>query len=328
MPTVQHVAMGAMGVTPTRDELEVAFCWENDDRVPNRPEVTDFRRRVRYHQAKWREANGHPIGSQPIAPRRGEKRRPVGSRIALDYARDTGATFVTPNALTAARARLSVAEPHQSFDHQRTWADLLWSSTLTFNLFGDLAADLALADRAVHSWWPDVPGNVREVRFAHSPGRFDWSFLGSLRDFDAALILDLGDGTRGIVAVDVKYHEAGKRHTAKPVGRPRQREVAERSAAFRSGAIDAMDNTELLVMSLEHLLMLSMLQHDSCAWGWGRYIVVHPEGNTDLADECVEYRGWLVDESTYGSTTLEVLLDANALPKRTVAALRRRYVLD
>jgi hypothetical protein len=41
--------------------------------------------------------------------------------------------------------RTSVTEPHQSFDHQRLWADLLWSPTLAFNLFGDLAAGLALA---------------------------------------------------------------------------------------------------------------------------------------------------------------------------------------
>ncbi len=29
-----------------------------------------------------------------------------------------------------------------------------------FNLFAELAADLALADRAVHTWWSDVPGTV------------------------------------------------------------------------------------------------------------------------------------------------------------------------
>ena len=76
-----------------------------------------------------------------------------------------------------------------------------------FNLFGDLAADLGLADRAVHTWWPDAPGTVCEVRFAHSPGRFDPAYLNSLRAFDAAFVLDLGDGTQGIVGVDVKYHE-------------------------------------------------------------------------------------------------------------------------
>jgi hypothetical protein len=56
--------------------------------------MTDFRRRLRYHQAQWREANGHPLGSQPIAPRYGQPLRLVGSRLPLDYARETGATFL------------------------------------------------------------------------------------------------------------------------------------------------------------------------------------------------------------------------------------------
>ena len=114
---------------------------------------------------------GIPIGSHPIAPRPdGASARLVGSRLPLEYAQATGANFVTSGALDAARARTSFVEPHQSFDHQRLWADLLSSPALAFNLFGDLAGDLDLADRAVHALWPDVPGIVRDVRFAHSPG--------------------------------------------------------------------------------------------------------------------------------------------------------------
>ena len=207
-----------MRAAPSQQELEAAHCWEADDRVPGRPAMTAFRQTLRYHQAQWREANGHPIGSQPIVPRAGKPSRPFGSRLPLDYAKETGATFVTAGALEAARARTSFAEPHQSFDHQRLWAELLWSATLAFNLFGDLAADLDVADRAVHAWWPDAPGTVSEVRFAHSPGRFDPEYLGSLRAFAAAFVLDLDDGTRGIVGIDTKYHEHARPATRKPIG--------------------------------------------------------------------------------------------------------------
>ncbi len=55
----------------------------------------------------------------------GPSLRLVGSRLPLDYARETGANLITAAALDAARARTSVTEPHQSFDHQRLWADLL-----------------------------------------------------------------------------------------------------------------------------------------------------------------------------------------------------------
>jgi len=187
--------------------LEAAHCWEAEDRVPRRPELTEFRRRLRYHQAQWREANRYPIGSQPIAPRPdGGPARLVGSRLPLAYAKETGANFLTAGALDAARSRTSIIEPHQSFDHQRLWADLLSSVAMAFNLVGDLAADLGLADRAVHTWWPDVPGTVGDVRFAHSPGRLDPAWLGNLVELEVAFVLDLGDGTQGIVGVVTAYH--------------------------------------------------------------------------------------------------------------------------
>ncbi len=312
----------------SRQELEAVHCWEADDRVPGRPELTAFRRRLRYQQASWREAHGHPIGFQPIAPRPdGQPARPVGSRLPLAYARETGATFLTAGALEAARARSSVIEAHQSFDHQRLWADLLWSPTLAFNLFGDLAADSALADRAVHTWWPDAPGTVFDVRFAHSPGRFDQAYLNSLRAFDAAFVLDLGDGTHGIVGIAVKYHERMKHETPKPSNLRRYVEVAKRSGVFARGAIEAVKGrSELAVMWLEHLLLLSMLQHTSGAWSWGRYVVVHPAGNSSVADGCARYRELLVEQSTFGSLSFEELLEANVLPHLTASALRARYV--
>jgi hypothetical protein len=290
--------------------------------------MTEFRRKLRLHQARWREAHGHPIGSQPLAPKRDSKKaRPVGSRLPLEYARETGANFLTAAAVEAAKARTSITEPHQSSDHQRLWADLLWSPALAFNLFGDLAAHVGAADRAVHTWWPDVPGTVVDVRFAHSPGRFDPAYLNSLRAFDAAFVLGVDDGKQGIVAVDVKYHEWAKPEIPKPSNLARYLEVAKRSGAFEPGAADSLrGRSELAVMWLEHLLLLSMLQHVSGTWTWGRYVVVHPAGNSDVAEGCARYRDLLVDRSTFSSMTLEELLDANVLPAQTTAALRDRYL--
>ena len=282
---------------------------------------------LRFHQAQWREANGYPIGTQPMVPKHDKPVRPVGSRLPLDYARETGANFITAGALEAARARTSMTEPHQSFDHQRLWADLLWSPALSFNLFGNLAGDLGLADRAVHTWWPDAPGAVSNVRFAHSPGRFDPTYLNSLRAFDAAFVLDVDDGTKGIVGVNTKYHEWGKPETPKPSNLPRNREVAETSGAFATGAIGVLKGrTDLAVMWLEHLLLLSMLQHASGTWSWGRYVVVHPAGNSDVADAVDRYRKLLVDDSTFSSVTFEELLDAGVLPEEATSALRDRYL--
>jgi hypothetical protein len=304
---------------PTREELESAFCWEREDEIPRRPEMTEFRRRYRLHQARWRERQGHPIGSQPIAPK-GKPSRPVGSRLPLDYARETGANFVTPAAHAAVGHRTSVVEPNQSLDHQRIWADLLWSPAAAFNLFGDLAADLQLADRAAHTWWPDAPGRVIDVRFAHSPGWLDPAYLNSLRSFDTLFELD-----GGLVAVDVKYHERAKAEIPRPENLKRYIEVAQRSGAFADGAIDAVKGrSDLATMWLEHLLLLSMLQHESGTWSWGRYVVVHPADNSDVAGLCERYRDLLADESTFATLTIEELLENSALP--ATSRLRERYL--
>ena len=281
---------------------------------------------LRYHQSQWREAHGHPIGTQPIVPRPGAPVRLVGSRLPLDYGRDTGAGFLTAGALAAARARTSITEPHQSFDHQRLWADLLSSAAVSFNLFGDLAADLTRADRAVHTWWPDAPGTVCDVRFAHSPGRLDPRYLNSLRAFDVAFVLDVGGGKRAVVGVDTKYHERNKVEQPKPTNAVRNLEVCDRSGAFAPAARHLLEPTDLAVIWLEHLLLLSMLQHESGEWTWGRYVVVYPADNTDVADAVARYRDFLTDDATYATMTVETLLDSGALSRRTAAALRTRYL--
>ena len=291
--------------------------------------MTEFRREVRFRQAQWREAHGHPIGTQPLVPKEGKPVRYVGSRLPVPYARETGATFLTPGALDAATARSATVEPHQSIDHQRVWADLLWAPTLAFNLFGDLASDLDLADRAVHRWWPDAPGHVVDVRFMHSPGWLDPAYLNSLRAFDAAFVLGLDDGTQGVIAVDVKYHDRAKPEIPKPTNLTRYREVAKRSGAFDMGALESVTGrSDLAVMWLEHLLLLSMLQHKSAGWNWGRYVVVHPLGNSDFVDACVRYRRLLADDSTFSSVPLEELVVAAALPASTATLVRERYLAD
>ncbi|MDQ1449627.1 MAG: hypothetical protein QOC79_2598, partial [Actinomycetota bacterium] len=220
----------------------------------------------------------------------------------------------------------SIIEPHQSFDHQRLWADLLSSEAVSFNMFGDLAADLTRADRAVHTWWPDAPGTVCDVRFAHSPGRLDPRYLNSLRAFDVAFVLDVGGGERAVIGVDTKYHERNKVEQPKPTNAARNLEVCDRSRVFAPTARGLLEPSDLAEMWLEHLLLLSMLQHESREWTWGRYVVVHPADNTDVADAAARYRDFLTDDTAFATMTVEALLDSGALRRRTAAALRTRYL--
>ena len=94
---------------------------------------------------------------------------------------------------------------------------------------------------------------------------------------------------------------------------------------FKPRTIDAVNGTELIHIWLEHMLVHSMLQHPSGSWTWGRYVVVYPSGNSDVADACARYRDLLADGSTFSSVTVEDLLDADVLPAQLAAALRERY---
>ncbi|HEV8190846.1 MAG TPA: hypothetical protein VGP82_05095, partial [Ktedonobacterales bacterium] len=124
-----------------------------------------------------------------------------------------------------------------------------------------------------------------------------------------------------------KYHERAKPETPKPSNLRRYAEVAERSGVFAPGAIDRLkERSALALMWLEHLLLHAMLQQASGAWSWGRYVVVYPAGNTDVAEACKRYRALLADASSFACATLEDLLEAGALPVPTVAALRDRYL--
>ena len=103
-------------------------------------------------------------------------------------------------------------------------------------------------------------------------------------------VLDLDDGTQGAVAVDTKYREMVNREGVKPSHLPRFTEIHDRSGAFVPGAVDVFSKSLLALMWLEHVLLLSMLQHASGHWTWGRYVVVHPEGNLDTVRRTDEYR--------------------------------------
>lgn len=297
---------------PTQEELEEASCWEPSDRVPGDAATTAFRRRARLHQARWRAAQGLPIGSQPINPASGKPHRPVGSRLPIDVARATGATFLSAAARSAAEARTEQKEPHQTFDRQRLWADLLWSPTLAINLFA------SATDADVHRWWPDVPGALREVRFEHSPGRLDPAFLGNLSSFAAALVLDRDDGTQGVIGVRAIYADLVKREQPKPRNMARYREVAERSGAFTS--IPDGRPSDLTEIWLDHLLALSMLQHPSGAWTWARLVLVHPADHAQAADAADRYQALLnpPGRQTFATAHLEDLV--------TTGAQRQRYL--
>jgi hypothetical protein len=309
----------------TESAARAQHCWFDVDRVPRDPAATAWKRRARWAQAQWRAARGYPVGSQPYGG--GPAARPVGSRLELAFARASGANFLTPGALAAARARLSAPEPCQMLKEDRLWADLLSSMPLCFNLLGHLANDAEAARRSVCAWWPDAPSGEVRVRFEHSPGRRDPAFLGNQSAFDAALVIDAGGGTWAIVGVETKYHEhAVAEAPPKPGALARYVEITERSGVFAHGWREAILGTELQQIWLDHLLVLSMLQHPSRRWTWGRFVLAFPTGNPSFAFVAARYAALLTDRQTFEARTLESLATEGCLGAAEAGAFHERYL--
>jgi hypothetical protein len=229
-------------LNPTDEELQAAHCLATADGFGSDPEVVAFRRRLRLRQGRWRERQGHPIGDRVV---NGHSLGPLGSTLPDDFARETGANFITPAAHDAVLDRINAEQPGESIDQNRLFSNLLSSMPLCFNLFGELWADHNLATNAVRAWWPDSTGRVDAVRFEWSPGRDDWAYLGNRSAFDVAFDLALSGGRRGIIGVETKYHETAFAPTRPPRKLRHYASVTERSAVFREGAAARLAGSDL-----------------------------------------------------------------------------------
>ncbi len=313
--------------TPSPAELREAHCWFDVDRVPKDEASTAWKRRARWGQAKWRAARDYRIGAEPYDG--GPDATPVGSRLALDFARDSHANFISKDVVAAVKHRLEHTEPHETLRKDRLWADLLSSMPLCFNLFGALHAQPEAAAAALKAWWPDAPSGQVQVRFEHSPGRRDPLFLNNRSAFDVAFEV-AGDKAAVVIGVETKYHEHAKREDEPNEGAlERYIQVTERSEVFAEGWRARLVGTDLQQIWLDHLLVLAMLQHPSKRWTWGRFVLVFPAGNPSISSAASRYREVLRDRTTFEARTIEDLIGTQgALEPATVDALRERYELE
>ncbi|HEY5625195.1 MAG TPA: hypothetical protein VIT93_01765 [Dehalococcoidia bacterium] len=315
---------------PAPQLLRDHHCWFGVDSAPRDRATTAWKRSARLHQANWRESHEYPIGFQPYCG--GTDAAPVGSRLALEFAEEDGANFLTPGALAAVRWRLAHPEPGEMLSEDRLSADLLSSMPMCFNLFGDLFLDPAAATHAAAALWPDAPKGRASVRFEYSPGRGDPEFLGNRSAFDAAFEINMASDGNAIVGIETKYHEhAATEKAPRDEKLARYVQVTEASGAFREGWRDRLVGTELQQIWLDHLLVLSMLQHKSDhpseRWPWGRFVLVYPAGNPSFGRATAEYRAVLRDTSTFESRTIESLLAVpDAFDEAPVASFRERYL--
>src|SRR5215212_11297183 len=151
------------------------------------PSDPRFRACARLLQALWREQHQLPIGTHASPD---GSRRKLGSRLTPAAGR-TGANFLTPAVAALTRREVAYREVGAFINEDRLWTNLLSSPPLTFNLFGPLRLDLALASRVLRLLCPDLKrASVRAVWFEHAPGRGASRYTGDHTAFDVLLGYD------------------------------------------------------------------------------------------------------------------------------------------
>ena len=271
--------------------------------MPGRPAMTEYRRRLRYHQAQWRRRTVTRSARNRSSPARGAGptcRQPAPPRLRPGHRRQ----------LPHRRRRW----PPRERDRDRRAAPELRPPAAVgrppvvgragFNLFGDLAADLARPTARCTRGGPTRRHGVRRPlrplagttrpRLPQQPPRL----------------------RRGVRARRRRWGASGhrRRHELPRAQQGRAAEAEERRpqhggvrslGRVRPAARQLLGRSDLAEMWLEHLLLHSMLQHESGMWMWGRYVVVYPAGNVDLTDAVAATAPSSQIDATYATITVE-----------------------
>lgn len=278
------------------------------------PSDNDFQREARLRQGLWREKEGLPIGDH--------RGRPLGSRLAMPFALETLANYLTENIKGVVRAEVQKTE--KLYRAPRIYDDLLSSQPLCFNLFGELHLDLDLASKAFQRLLGQ-PVSVTGIEFEHSPGRGDPRFTADGSALDVFVSYELG-GTKGFVGIEVKYVENLDLDEARH--RARYDQIAREMNIFVPSSLPTLRVRPLEQFWRDHLLACSLLLDRASGYDHGAFVVLYPNGNKIVESAVTRYRSCLLDAATFTSWTLEQVLDAldDAGAGAWARQVRERYV--
>lgn len=273
-------------------------------------DVSPFQRRARVLQSIWREEQGFECGEH----RRGDHGRPLGSRLAMPWAEDTLANFLTDRIREVVRCE--VCDPTASrgklFAKPRIFNDLLSSQPLCFNLFAELRLDLSSASHLVSEFTGGRFREVRSISFEHSPGRGDPRYTADRSAFDVFLECTTSTGGLGFVGVEVKYHENLLGPPAEH--KTRYDEIAEMMACFDPGTRAALTAPLLQQIWRDHLL--AGITRSVDGYDDALFVMLHPKDNEHCRNAVAAYRACLADDRSFAAWTLEDVATCLQLPLR------------
>ena len=294
--------------------LDTHQAWVKSDNA--------FQQRARLLQALWREAQGFPIG-----PTSKKNDTPLGSRVAMPFAQETLANYLTETIREVVRAE--VLDPAKRagklYSKPRIFNDLLSSQPLCFNLFGELQRDLDLASTVLGTLTDGRAQRVTAVEFEWSPGQGDPRFTGDRSAFDVFIEFQGAQG-RGFLGIEVKYHE--DLGGAAATHRARYDEVAEAMGAFDSSCRDRLRQQPLQQIWRDRLLAGSLRLDRPSGYADGAFVFLSPAGNDACASAITDYAACLTDAETFMAWTIEDVVTAlrGVTDASWVGAVADRYL--
>lgn len=247
-------------------------------------------RTIRLRQALWREKQGYPIGLHRDVP--------LGTRLQMPDARDRLWNYLTDGIREVVRAEVLDAERSRGklFGQPRIFNDLLSSQPLCFNLFGELKRNLSLASRILRRLVPNKIKTVHRIEFEHSPGRRDPRYTADRSAFDVYVEYESIGGKKGLLGIEVKYHE--DLNDALAPHRERYDQVAHGMGCFHASHLADLRMKPVNQLWRDHMLAGSMLLADG--WNEGIFVVLYPEENTHAATAVAKYQAclWIGKRST------------------------------
>jgi hypothetical protein len=284
------------------------------------PTDSSFQRRARLIQALWREEMGYPIGLH--------RGTPLGSRLAMPFAEQSLANYLTPTIRRVVRREVLEAPPGQGrlFGRPRIFNDLLSSQPLCFNLFAELAEDRELAASVLNGLLPEIGvSRVLQIEFEYSPGRGDPLLTDDRSAFDVFIRYENFRGAPEFLGIEVKYHENLVGSAA--AHRNRYDELAASMDCFVPEARDALMRQPLQQIWRDHLLVAAV-RSARPEYGRGRFVLLSPARNERCRRAVAGYRACLRDDQSFLAWSLEEVLDALAFQSTApwIGHLRRRYL--
>ena len=207
--------------------------------------------------------------------------------------------------------------------------DLLSSQPLCFSTFADLDTDHELAARVLAELLPDhgitgvTPGSDgRAIRFEQSPGRGRPEYGGDHSAFDVAIGIQTKRGPV-LLGIEVKSHE----NLVQPDKSPP--DFKGYLPDVTEGGEPSLLKPPLVQLVRDHRLARVVAAADRSTYLAGvTWILLHPSGNTAVAQAFPAYRALMPETADLAAVPLEAFTDAcerNAIGDWP-ARLRARYI--